>query len=67
MGTLCICKRYYQDRGGDLVVSVLIISDNRCSNPAVIKGFSMKMLFEKNKNDHKEAGVSQFHKATTYY
>ena len=48
-------------RGGGQVVSMLsFYSDVQCSNPADIYSFSVKFVFEKNKNKQKEAGVGSF-------
>ena len=48
-------------RGGDLVVSVLAFYSNKpSSNPAEAYSLLCKMLFEKNENKQKEAGVDPF-------
>ena len=50
-----------QGRGGGQVVSVLAFySDNPSSNPADAYSFSVQIVFEKNENKQKEAGVGPF-------
>ena len=44
------------------MVSVLAFSDDPSSNPAEAKLFFSKIVFEKNENKHKEAGVGPFKK-----
>ena len=49
------------DRGGGQVVSELTLhSDDPSSKPAKAYSFSVKFVFEKNKNQQKEAGVCPF-------
>ena len=48
------------------MVSVLAFySDNPSSNPADAYSFSVQIVFEKNENKQKEAGVAHFLKKTT--
>ena len=48
-------------RGGGQVVSMLAFySDDPSLNLAVVYSFSVKIVFEKNKNKQKEAGVGPF-------
>ena len=48
-------------RGGGRVVSVLpFYSEDLSSSPTVVKNLSVKLLFEKNENQQKEAGVGPF-------
>ena len=35
-------------------------SDNPSSNPSEVYGFSVKILFKKNINEQKEAGIGRF-------
>ena len=50
-------------RGGGQVVSMLAFySDDPSLNLAVVYSFSVKIVFEKNKNKQKEAGVGPFKK-----
>ena len=52
-------------RGGSQVVSVLAFySDDPSSNPAEAYSFFCKIVFEKNKNEQKEAGLAHFFKRT---
>ena len=49
--------------GGGQVVSMLAFSsDDLSSNPAGVKSFSIKFVFEKKENNQKEAGDDQFKK-----
>ena len=49
--------------GGGQVVSMLAFSsDDLSSNPAGVKSYSIKFVFEKKENNQKEAGDDQFKK-----
>ena len=48
-------------RGGGRVISVLpFYSEDLSSSPTVVKNLAVKLLFEKNDNQQKEAGVGPF-------
>ena len=51
-------------RGGQVVNKLALKSDDPSSNPADAYSFSVKILFEKNENKQKEAGIGSFLKAT---
>ena len=49
---------FFSGRGGGQVVSMLAVySDDPSSNPADIYSFSVKFVFEKNKNKQKRGRV----------
>ena len=56
-----LLKHGVMGRGGGQVVSALAFySDDPSSNPADAYRFSVQIVFEKNENKQKEAGVGPF-------